>query len=144
MKKMLIATAFSVFGAMASAAEIAPKCAKTLPLVVDPASNAGAAQRWGNMDLAMPPNRPALDKAVVLGGLFFVAIATALLASPYNEDHDTKTMRSNVRMAPLASPQTMLQPLAGLMSSTRFSTGRVASPGSLSAWGFLRAISIAL
>jgi hypothetical protein len=101
MKKMLIATAFSVFGAMASAAEIAPKCAKTLPLVVDPASNAGAAQRWDNMDLAMPPNRPALDKAVVLGGLFFVAIATALLASPYSEDHDAKTMRSNVRMAHL-------------------------------------------
>jgi hypothetical protein len=102
MKRILIAAAFLIFGAMAaSAAELAPKYAKTLPVVVDPASNAGVAQQWNNMDSTMPPNPRAVDKAIVLGGLFFVAIATALLASSYGEDHDTKTMRGNVRLAHL-------------------------------------------
>jgi hypothetical protein len=102
MKKIMIATVFSVLGAMAaSAAELAPKYANAPPLVVKPAGNIGVVRGRDDIDSTIPPSRRAIHKAAVLSGLLFVAIGAAFLASPSGEGSEPKTLTGHIRFARL-------------------------------------------
>jgi hypothetical protein len=86
MKRILIAMAFSILGTMATpAAELAPRHAKASLLALNAARDARAAREGDDIDSSVPSNRRAVDKAIALSGLLFVAIGTALLASPSGE-----------------------------------------------------------
>lgn len=97
MKKFVVAAALWMWGSMAaSAAELALK--HTEPsLVTSSAGSIAAARQRGRVESVTRPNQEVIDKAALLGSLFFVTMTTVLLASPLGVGNDAMTRTNDVR-----------------------------------------------